>query len=161
MIIGMGTGRCGTVSLAEWLDVSHEHKTLIENEYLSELNGHDKAQWLIELAVQQRRHNRNRGDVSLDHINNLDYWLDQKDVTLIAVMRDREETVQSIKNYRTQRIWQKLFPQFDFQNEESIGRYWDWYYDTMIENQDKIIIISPEQIPIIRNEGKHAETKES
>lgn len=161
MIIGFGTGRCGTVSLSEWLNIPHEHKTLIENEYLSELDGHDKAQWLIELGTKTRKFDFNRGDVSLDHINNLDYWLQQKDITLIALMRDREETVNSIANYKTRRIWQKLFPQFDFEKREDIYKYWDWYYDIILRHQDRIIIISPDQIPIKKNEGKHVKTKES
>lgn len=157
--MGFGTGRCGSVSLSEWLNTWHEHKMLLSNEYLSELDDHAKSAWFISLAKKSDKYQRTYGDISLDHINNLDYWL-KSDVTRICLMRDRDEFVHSLMNYRTNRIWKRLWPQFDFDTEEGCGEFWDWYYDTILEHEDKFIIISPDQIPVKKNEGKY-EAKES
>ncbi len=154
MIVGFGTGRCGTVSLSEWLDTWHEHKTTGDNLYFSELDDHAKTKWLANNAEKTHKFEKTYGDISLDHINSLDYWLSQKRVTLICLMRDRDEFVHSLANYRTNRIWKRLFPQFDFDTEEGIGEFWDWYYDTILEHEDKFIIISPDQLPLTKNEGK-------
>lgn len=158
MLVGFGTGRCGSVSLSEYLNTWHEFKTVGENKYLSELDDHAKTSWFIQLATISRKYGKLYGDVSLDHINNLDYWLTQ-DATRICLMRDREETIQSIANYKTRRIWKRLFPQFDFDTNEGIGEYWDWYYNKILEHEDKFIIISPDQLPVIKNRGDYEKAK--
>jgi len=140
MIIGFGTGRSGSVSFSEVLNIWHELK--IDGKYLSELDNKDA--WLRRIVKGSETWGKTEGDVSLDHINNLNYWLRQ-DVTRICLMRGREETVDSLENYFTRRIWQRLFPQFDFEKREDLYRYYDWYYDTILKHEDKFIIINPEQ----------------
>lgn len=150
MIIGFTTGRSGSVSLSEWLNTWHEFKQ--EGKYyLSELEDHDKTAWFVEMFEASNKYDREPGDISLDHINNLDYWLDQKS-TLIVLMRDHDDTVESIYNHPRKHIWERLFPQFDFNKKEDISKYWDWYYDTLLEHEDKLIVISPEQMEVRKNE---------
>ena len=132
----------------------HEWAGLNEGKYLSEMDDRGWAKWFSTLASVTHKHGKTYGDISLDHIHNLDYWLGQRDVTLICLMRDRDETVDSIMNYKTQRIWERLFPQFDFTDGESVGEFWDWYYETILEHEDKFIIISPDQLDIVENKGE-------
>lgn len=151
MIVGFGTGRCGTVSLSEQLHTWHEFKQGGKH-YLSELDGHDKTAWFVELAGASKQYGREYGDISLDHINSLDYWLNE-DVTRICLMRDREATVNSLEDYFTRVIWQRLFPQFDFEKRDDLYRFYDWYYDTILKHEDKFIIISPDQLEVKKNVG--------
>lgn len=127
MIVGFTTGKSGSTSMAEWLDLTHES-----------------------------RHVRGRGDVSWFNIFSLDYWLEQP-VTRILLMRDKDKFVDSFLNrthYRGFDMLEKMLPQFDFRSEKGVGDYWDWYNNKCLEHEDKFIVISPLQIPIVRNERK-------
>jgi hypothetical protein len=50
---------------------------------------------------------------------------------------------------------QKYLPQFDFKTEQGVGDYWEWYNNKVLAHQDKIMVISPEQIPIKLNKGEY------
>jgi len=151
MIVGFGTGRCGTVSLSEYLHIWHEFKTVGQSKYASEV---DIDKWRKELEARSKAFNHGVGDVSLDHINNLDYWLNQ-DVTRILLWREQDDFVESLSNYKTTWIWKRLFPQFDFKSKDGMRRFHDWYYDTCFKHERDFVIIHPAQLPVKKNAGKH------
>ena len=80
----------------------------------------------------------------------LDYWLEQ-DVIRILLWREKEDFVESLSNYRTTRIWKRLFPAFDFDTREGMGKFHDWYYDTCMKHEDKLIIVHPGQLKVHKN----------
>ena len=151
MIVGLGTGRCGTVSLAKWLGTFHEASPrFTEHTTVQEIEDHANT-W----TKRAKNYKFTPGDVSLTQIYALDYWV-KTDATIILLMRDREETASSIYYYqRGQHIWQKHFPQFDFSTIKGCLDYWDWYYEKALKHEDRLIVISPHQIPITHNKGDY------
>lgn len=142
-IIGLGTGRCGTVSASRWLKLTHE------------ASEHPHPNWKQpERDEKVNRLLRGWGDVSLFNIYILDELL-KTDAIILVIMRDRDETIHSILNHKRARgtLKKYLGDRFDFDSEEGVGEYWDWYYDTCLKHERDIIVISPEQIPIKENKG--------
>lgn len=153
MIIGMGTGRCGTVSASTWFDTWHEFKTM-RNQHLSEAP--IKENWIDRLHQYSNQYEKTLGDVSLDHINNLDFWFNYpEEVTMFCLYREQDDFVKSLKNRGMHRSWLRLFPQFDMMSEDGMRKYHDWYYDTVFKYSDKIAIIHMAQVPRHENRGNY------
>ena len=132
-VVGLGTGRCGTKSLAELLrrnrfDAEHERKPPLE--------------WGDE--PDPGRHFREaRGDYAdcgfyyLPHVRRL---MDEfPAMRFVCLKRDRETTIESFCRVRpsgsnwfsedgASSYWDRCFPTYGGDFEDAVGRYWDEYY---------------------------------
>lgn len=150
LIIGLGTGRCGTTSLSRWLNTWHEFKPI----FLEEPDDKELKRWTKHNQSRSHQYKKNPGDVSMGHIHCLEHWLENAEF-VVLIMRDREETLKSFRGHRTGGIyWNKLFPQFDFSDDDEVRRYWDWYYETCLKYERDLIVIEPAQLPIMLNTSK-------
>jgi len=131
MIIGLGTGRCGTVSLSKLLQrcnlkVTHEFPPSLE------WQGGDIA----NRVNLMNRHNLD-GDVSFWYINYIDYlnkWYGEDNIKFVCLERSVDEVVKSyIKKtqgrnhwmnhdgvqWRHDQYWDRCFPKYDVTSKDS------------------------------------------
>lgn len=144
ILIGLGTGRCGTTSLTDILnsadgcDVTHEMSAarLALSWKFSEKG--------IQSVLQKLRQRSARfsGDVAFFYLPYVE-WIAQEapETTFICMKRDRAETVESYVKKTKNRDhwsglcagsdpWDKLYPKFETDDKkEAIGMYWDMYYE--------------------------------
>ena len=137
IVVGLGTGRCGTHSLAELLnlqpgsDVYHEAKPPL----------------LWRNEPNPTRHLRRQaklvGDVGfyyLPHVGQV--WDALPEARFVCLIRPRAETVASfvrymprernwLQSYGDRSGWDASFPTYDssLTFEQAAGAYWDEYYD--------------------------------
>lgn len=125
MIIGLGTGRSGTTSLARQLDIGHEKS-------YSAPSHSDK-----ELRNKYRIFERHGGNVCFTNINIAEdlYALDDE-IRFIHLTRPKKATVDSLEKYlqvwedrQRPSPWTTYFPKFDFNTRNGIESYYDWYYE--------------------------------
>ena len=147
-IIGIGTGRCGTMSLARFLSqckgvfVDHERREggwVLPWEFNRKL-----ADGKIEML--KKLYGEIVGDVAFYYLNYIRYFFEKlPNLKVIVMKRDREETILSylkktegrnhwIENpekygWRVDSTWDKAYPKFETKDKkEAIGKYWDLYY---------------------------------
>lgn len=143
MIIGLGTGRCGTSSLSELLNLPHEVKPILT----SSSDPHERYRAL------------NEGDVGFYYIHIIQELLDTYDIAAVCLKRDKNDTVESLHNHVKQwreppSFWEISFPDHDFHTKEGIREYYDWYYKTIFNLISKgypIEIWETESLPIHAN----------
>ena len=155
VFLGIGTGRCGTVSLAKLLDVqpgvvcTHENRPLLPWSFNWENEGHREAFCIhVTRFKQQQANARLVGDVAFCWLPYLhEMFFAFPDLKVICLKRDQEETIQSYmrktegrnhwmwhdgKKWKLDPVWDKCYPKYDAKTkEEAIGRYWDDYYRTV------------------------------
>jgi len=145
LIFGLGTGRCGSMSLANLL--TYQSDCLISHE----LGG---APWLTwepskSLNVFMNRIVNRResivGDVSFYSLPYANILMDRyDDVRFVILKRDKEETIKSYMKKTQGRnhwmlhngsvwrldIWDRCYPKFNVETkEEALSRYYDHYYE--------------------------------
>lgn len=145
IIFGLGTGRCGTMSLSRLL--SYQENSIVSHELggLPWLSW-EKQEGLFKTFIGNifNRQSRFIGDVSF---YSLPYWknivnLDPKS-KFIIIKRDKDETVKSYmkktngRNHWIQHdgskwrkdVWDKCYPKFETENkEEALELYYEHYY---------------------------------
>lgn len=142
LIIGLGTGRCGTVSFCDLLklqniDATHEHK-LLPWEF-----NKDCIDVLLSSII-----NRNKdivSDIAFYYLPYVPYILSKYPNTkFVCLKRDKKQTVNSymVKTYnrnhwslshnnRIDHIWGITYPKYDQPNKRlAIIQYWTEYYNT-------------------------------
>ena len=146
LIIGMGTGRCGTVSLYNFLNgqkdsfVRHESKPLLTWAF-------DKSAIDSKLSKLHNRKEKFVGDVNSCYLPYIDYICKNYPSVRIIVLKREKKAV--IKSFMTQTSyfnwnhwvdhkgvkwkkadkWDKMFPKYNLDSkEEAIARYWEEYY---------------------------------
>lgn len=152
LAIGVGSGRCGTLSLSRLLDaqidtsVSHERRPLLA--WNSDCRAAVVQQRLKRLAAPKAG---SVGDVASFYLPFLDEILRQApDVRVVCLKRDRGAVIRSFCKWldrvhvlptdhwsRTLKPgwyrdpdWSRIFPKYDADSrEEAIGKYWDEYYE--------------------------------
>lgn len=158
LVIGLGTGRCGTHSLAKLLGDQHGAKIT------HELGGRPVMPWRHDgnLAAGAVMHFKNQqhaglfGDVAFYWLNYVEDLLEAFPAAKFVVLkRDRDEVVQSYCKWTPTRNhwadhmglqwmecpWDWCFPSYstELSKEEAIARYWDEYYAKV----DRLIGLSP------------------
>ncbi len=146
IVIGLGTGRCGTMSLAYLLDWQENSEVYHEKgSYIMPWKGGEKTidkflHWANELVKQKQL----VGDVAFYYLNYVEYLLSlNPNIKFVCLQRDRASTVASYMK-RTKdmnhwmrhegTLWQKsswdnCYPKYEVLNKEkAIERYWDDYY---------------------------------
>ena len=156
IIIGLGSGRCGTLSLAELLDqqdnatVTHECRPLLT----WESQNRDRA-----ARERLRRITQDNstfvGDVGSFYLPYVDALMEQNDqIRFVCLKRPCEEVVRSFEkwvdrihavptdHWRVNRsngylhhpVWSTIFPKYEADSrEDAIRRYWTEYYQTAEE----------------------------
>lgn len=129
-IIGMGSGRCGTQTLARLLDGCDFYKCVHEP--------NPKLPWNVNKSQFRPHNNHEHSSVALYYGK---YWRYFDNVRFIVLKRDKEETVQSFLDITPDRdhwsspqneLWDMCFPTYDdLDKRESIERYYDEYYEMM------------------------------
>ena len=137
-IIGLGSGRCGTHSLAALLN--KQHNTRVFHEY------HPRLPWERNLDLLSA-HLTAYDNQSQVFVGEIAYWMmpyvqnlvQLPNVCFICLKRDREETIRSFKTkYAGVDNWRRhqrrgpaydCYPKFRAATTaEAIGIYWDMYY---------------------------------
>jgi len=154
MLFGLGTGRCGTMSLARILDsckeacITHEGRVLTPH-----ANG--LLPWVVDegLLWSNVKELREKdypivGDVGFYYLPYVDLILSRyPDSKFISVQRDKEGTVESYmrktvgrnhwqpigrgSNWRRDPKWDPCYPKYDSTTKyKALEKYWEEYYKT-------------------------------
>jgi len=149
MIIGLGTGRCGTVSLCQvlrnaGLNVAHELKPVMN---WQTGKGKDRLNYLNSKGVQ--------GDIAFWYLNFVEEMNEScDDIRFVCLQRNVDEVVDSYmrktngrnhwmhhdgSNWRLDFEWDQCYPKYDVQDKsEGIRLYWEEYQKRSSEYQDKM-----------------------
>lgn len=146
LIIGLGTGRCGTVSLYRLLDsqknsdINHESKPLLTWKF---------SKKAIDSKLKQilKRNRKYVGDVAFYYLPYVEYILNKYSGTkFICLKRPKEEVIGSFvehtnklnwnhwinhdgKKWKKTGAWDKCFPKYNIKRkDEAIKKYWKEYY---------------------------------
>lgn len=130
MVIGLGTGRCGTVSLTKLFGGVHELEPILPWQ---------KDDTLFEQHLEAMKESGNDFFVAYYYHQYLDYFLDTG-AKVVCLRRDKHETINSFlwkmnRNYFLERVddkWGASFPQVTASSiGDSVSRYYDIYYDSL------------------------------
>lgn len=152
IVLGLGTGRCGTVSLSNLLDL--QKNTTCKHEpvgHRATFKVTNKSKNIVLEELKSRRRDKIIGAVALNYLYYLKPIVEiYKDVHVISIFRDKESVVKSyLKKMRqnnrnanhwmkhdgkkwTLDKWDKCYPKFNVKSiEEAIEKYYDYYYKTL------------------------------
>ncbi len=174
LIIGLGTGRCGTMSLSYLLN--QQPNVVATHEFPPHMP------WDVDLELfdERMRQIQSRCDGDIDTAADVSlYYLPYVErivetygdrVRFIALKRDRSETVSSYSkktagmNHWVEHDgsrwalsgWDKCYPKFDVTDrQDAIGLYWDLYYAEC----DRLALSLPEQFSIWNMEDLNDKAK--
>lgn len=159
LIIGLGTGRCGTTSLARLLALQPDSSFVHEGGFPKNKYSHFLLPWNVDLSkliewekkIKELSGDRNfSGDVGSYFIQYVLAILQKyPNAKFLCLKREKEQVVQSFikrtrgRNHWMERIpwyqardiiWDKIFPRFNVSNKkEAIALYWDIYYLTAFD----------------------------
>ncbi len=152
IVLGIGTGRCGTNALAHFLNQQPEFDVTHEQWPLLPWTSRFAADLIRERFARIRRQRTARviGDVASFYLPYLDEALKlERDLRVICLKRPRDDVVRSFgdwldkvhplpTNHWAQQpapgwyhepVYTRMFPQYDLQDRAAgIARYWDEYY---------------------------------
>ena len=131
MIIGLGTGRCGTKSLSKLLRVPHERGGPLP--------------WKKDIALLEARYKGLRkynGDVGFYYLPYVELLHANFKCRFVCLMREIDETIDSYMRWtegydlwrkhhdqKTNVKWDKAYPKYDLKSKrEAIQSYWVEYY---------------------------------
>jgi hypothetical protein len=167
LIIGLGTGRCGSVSLSKILSSQ-------EDSYFTHEFGAIPRRWsrVTEFEKEFEKHIQSGksffGDVASYNLELSKHYLKSGiDLKAIILKRERSEVIRSFcskakdrnhwmdhdGNWWSHDDWDKCFPKFDATSrEEAIGLYYDHYYNECEKlDQTKCFWM---ETPELNDEGK-------
>jgi len=148
MIFGLGTGRCGTVSLSELFNKQSGVCSTHEGQFLPW--EHDLVAFyqgiLKEIFIAGKPTAAPVAFYWIKYLGNI--FRDVRDPKVIVLKRRREEVVASFAGmYQDRNYWSdpksdkftgrdpgitplgEMFPSYPLSKEEALGAYWDTYYD--------------------------------
>ena len=154
IIMGLGTGRCGTMSLAAILDAQFQYN--ISHEMYWRLPWIPIRNYLdmVMKCIVTQYPGVVIGDVGFYYLNYVEMILEWADTTkFVCLKRERDGVIDSNTrcgkslganhftstkskhwdssidlNRVESRVYRTCFPKFDAPREEAIGMYWDEYY---------------------------------
>ena len=166
LIISIGTGRCGSVSLSKFLSaqehVSVLHEGRLDSHKIRKLikwkNDEDNLFEWIEFLLSLDE-NKFVGDTGMYYLPYIEQIIDQyPEVKIIVMQRDKEEVVKSYIKKTTGRNhwfdhdgkewdkddkWDPCFPKYNISNKEkALEKYWE---DYKIQT-DNLILKFPDKI---------------
>lgn len=166
LIISIGTGRCGSVSLSKFLSaqeyVSVLHEGRLDSHKIRKLikwkNDEDNLfEWLEFLLSLDK--NKFVGDTGMYYLPYVEQIIDKyPEVKIIVMERDKEEVVKSYIKKTTGRNhwfdhdgkewdkddkWDPCYPKYDISNKEkALEKYWEDYKS----QTDNLILKFPDKI---------------
>lgn len=154
LVFGLGTGRCGTHSLAELLNkqkgfnITHEINDIPFLPWEKDLSS--MSMYLDNIKVRKEKFS---GDVSLYTLPYVEDILKMyPKAKFVSLKRDKKETINSflkktegrnhwqVHNGLTYKpcIWDQCFPKYSCETKkQAIGMYWDEYYLTLEKLMEK------------------------
>jgi hypothetical protein len=166
ILLGIGTGRCGTASLAKLLNQQPDAVCSFEESPLLPWKHVDGQQVIRERFARFRLNGKARllGDCASFYLPYIEEAIAaEPDICIVCLKRPREEVVASFCQWLDETVplptnhwarqptpgWHhdpvrtRTYPQYDTQNrEDGIRRYWDEYYQTV----DDLVRRYPEHI---------------
>jgi len=151
MIIGLGSGRCGTTSLTNLLNFQKD--SFFSHEMIPHLNWNFQTLEInTRLEELSKYPAKNSGDVSCYYLNYVTYINSVlPDTKFICLFREREKVVTSFSNHCIKRdFWtnnpnrehspvEVSFPKYPITDKKiAIGMYWDEYYKKASELAKKL-----------------------
>lgn len=152
IVIGLGSGRCGTVSLSKLLgslrgaNITHEQRPLLPWKF-------DREILKKKIEIFKQREGQIVGDVAHPYINYVEALMREfYNIKFVVLKRDREQTAQSFirKTSPGSRppkphfasdntyIFDKCFPLWPhLETTEAYRKYWDLYYSKIKELETK------------------------
>ncbi len=145
-VLGIGTGRCGTMSLSLLLSGCRESS--VQHEFEAP---HNALPWEFDQAFAEAKAERIRsfsgklrGDVAFYYLNYVDFFFESlPDLRVVHIYRDKQSVVDSFlrktegrnhwmknpENFSPDALWDKCFPKYEeaANKSEAIGRYYDEY----------------------------------
>lgn len=146
IIIGLGSGRCGTVSLYRLLNsqndsyFKHESQPIVPWKFDQKIIDN-------KLALLSKKKCKYIGDISSSYLNYMEYILDKfPSAKFVVLKRDREEVISSFikhtsflnlnhwvkhngEKWRKSKRWDDMHPKYNIDSKEkALGKYWDDYY---------------------------------
>lgn len=173
LIIGLGSGRCGTTSLYKLLNsqknsfICHESKPLLTWIF-------DEKKIDNKLKKILSKDKKYIGDVASYYLQYIEHIISKNPSTkFIILKRPKEEVVKSFINKtkflnffkwnlwirkpkKKENKWSKMFPKYNLNSkEEAIAKYWEEYYS----KADKLIKKYPLNIKIFNTSDLNSEQK--
>ncbi len=173
LIFGLGTGRCGTVSLYRLLNFqknsffTHESKPLLPWRF---------NQKIIDIKLK-KYFNKDKnyiGEVSLSFLPYVEYIIKKYPLTkFIVLKRPKQDVIKSFlthtrlskynhwiehdgKKWRKGGKWDTMFPKYKLNSKEkAIALYWENYY----EHVDELLKKYPKSIRVFKTEDLNHESK--
>ncbi|KKN52251.1 hypothetical protein LCGC14_0614710 [marine sediment metagenome] len=142
VIIGLGSGRCGTMSLQRLLNSQGNSKVTHENLPIPWDNEPDVAEQRIEELLELDADII--GDVGYYWLNHVERMLQAASNTkFICLKRKRQEVIESMwafsrgLNVHPIKEWYRMYPRYDTDRKTAIGLMWDDYYIISERLQEK------------------------
>lgn len=171
VVIGIGTGRCGTRSLARIInsqpnvEFTHELKPVLPWNF-------DQIQIDNRIEELQMSNAPIVGDAGFYYLNYVEYIISEiKNVRIVCLKRDKEGTVNSFlrkvkqrnhwqhhdgTKWQKDKRWDKAFPKYEANSRrEAIAMYWEDYYTKVSELVQKY----PDHIKYMRTKELNEEPK--
>lgn len=172
LIIGLGTGRCGSLSLSSFLSDQQGIQVLHEgnindkpNPFKWENDYENILQWIEELENNSNS-NQYFGDTGMYFLPYVSSLITQfPDIRFICLKRNRQEVINSFlvktqdrnhwcehdgKIWKKDPVWDSVFPKFNEPDKAKVlGLYWDMYYEEI----DRLILEYPEHICCLSTES--------
>lgn len=148
LIIGAGSGRCGTTSFAHFLN-AQKGSTVSHETFSKHLHWEKKSQAPFIQRLRRRASDfdgKYYGDVALQWSNSL-VELSEMGARIVVLKREREDFIGSfMRKSRKRNNWQKkgkggtpgspwfkCFPKFPGPSKrEALGQYWDHIYNDLV-----------------------------
>jgi len=152
LIISIGTGRCGSVSLSKFLSAQRSvqmlHEGRLDSHKLRKLikwnNDEEELLSWLNFLLKQENNNEYTGDTGMYFLPYIDLIIKKHpNVRVIVMVRDKKEVVKSyLKKTEGRNHWFKhdgekwdfddkwdpCYPKYNIENkEEALEKYWDEY----------------------------------
>lgn len=133
IVIGLGSGRCGTKSLQHLLDSQPDTIVTHENLPIPWDNEPDVAGEMISRLLARKA--TTVGDVGYYWLNHVERLMKvAPHAKFICLKRDRQEVIESMwdftrgLNVHPTDEWFRMYPRYDTDRKTAIGLMWDDYY---------------------------------
>lgn len=133
VVIGLGSGRCGTRSLAELLNLQPD--SLVTHEALPMPWNRKPDVTSLMIGKLLERTTNIIGDIGYYWINYVEDLLSARsEAKFICLKRDRQEVIDSMwdftrgLNVHPTDDWFRMYPRYSADLKEAVGFMWDHYY---------------------------------
>lgn len=156
VVLGIGSGRCGTLSLAQLLDAQPIAEVTHERRPLLPWSCGDRETLVSERIATFRRNSADIvGDIASFYLPYVEEFIRQEpSIRVVVLQRDCEEVVKSFSDWSDHAhavradhwsehpapglhhdpVWSTIFPKYPTTSrDEGIRRYWHEYYERVAE----------------------------